>query len=167
MNVDRLEQQLVLHEGLRLQPYPDTDDPPNWTLGVGYNVTARGLEQFDHVIGRTIAWELGQPVHGPVITAAEATTMLRADIARLEPVIRARFPEYNQLSDVRQRVCFDMAFNMGLHALGFVKTIAAVKRGDWSTAAKELYHSKWVNEVGRGRVDRLANMLLTNVDYSS
>lgn len=167
MNIERAESQLVLHEGIRLRPYPDTDDPPNWTLGVGYNVTSRGLEAFDDAIGRVIAWEIGSPVTADLVTHDECFTMLRADIVRVDAAVRTHCPFYDSLNDPRQRVCLDMAFNMGLRALGFKRTIAAVEHQDWSTAARELHKSTWLRQVGPSRVDRLAKMLLTGQDYTS
>lgn len=168
VNRERMEAQLVLHEGLRTEPYVDTE--MNWTIGVGYNITGRGWDSLEKVIGRRV-----RPADGMTekarITRDEALAVLRADIDRVERVVQVYFPEYDSLSEVRQRVCVDMAFNMGYGALKFKRTIAAMKARDWSTAAKELYRSKWAGQVGDGpgghfdRADRLAKMLLTGVDY--
>jgi lysozyme len=173
--VERMEAQLVLHEGVKLRPYLDTDE--NWTLGVGYNVTARGLDDFERIIGRTLDWSpFGLDPTAPqpdLITRDEALEVLRADIVRVDQATRVYFPEYASLDPIRQRVCLDLAFNLGFRALGFKNTIAAVKQHDWSTAARELFKSKWAYQVGDGpggrydRADRLAHMLLTGQDYSS
>ncbi len=161
----KMEAQLILHEGLRCRPYADTDEPPNWTLGVGYNVSARGLEAFDEAIGRTIAWEVGQPVAGDVVTEAESLKMLHLDIDRYQAAVKIHLPNYDTLSEVRQRVCVDFAFNMGLRALSFKKAIAAVALGDWSQAAKQMYASIAYKQEP-ARITRLAQMMLTNQDYT-
>lgn len=159
--IEPMEAQLVLHEGCRLQAYLDTEE--NWTLGVGYNVTSRGLDMFERTIGRQIVWLTTQPI----INRSEAMLMLRADIVRVESAVKVHWPYYLKLDSVRQRVAIDMAFNMGLMALGFKNAIAAVEAKDWSRAARELYKSKWSRQVGDGegkrfdRCDRLAGMLLT------
>lgn len=164
MNKGRMLQQLELHEGFRAEPYADTEG--NATVGIGYNVTARGYEQLEEIIGR----KLGA---APVVTLDEARRACLADIARVERATRVRFPEYAKLDEVRQRVVIDLAFNIGYRALDFVKCIAAIKQRNWSYAARELYRSKWALQVGDGeggrrdRCDRLAQMLLTGVDFAS
>lgn len=156
----RLEAQLLLHEGLRLEPYVDTEG--NSTVGIGYNITGRGLHALEKVIKRKFDGRL---------TEDEAFDVLRADIARTEQAIIAYFPEYTRLDPIRQRVVLDMTFNMGTAVLTFRQAIAAVKRRDWTAAARELYRSKWAHQVGDGeggkfdRADRLARMILTGHDY--
>ncbi len=166
MNIELMEAQLVLHEGERLASYLDTED--NWTIFVGYNLSARGVDFLERVTKRTFAGPL-EHLRG---TKAESRLVLRADIQRFHAVIPVHFPEYSELSEVRQRVVLDMAFNMGFRALGFVNVKGAITRKDWSTAARELYKSKWARQVGDGpggkydRCERLSNMLLTGNDYS-
>jgi len=173
VNVSRMLSQLVLHEGLRLQPYLDTED--NWTVLVGYNLSARGWDDIERTLGRKIAppaCTQEEPFGNPHFTNDDAMKVLRADIERVQSAVLVYFPEYAALSEVRQRVALDMAFNMGFRALGFKQTIAAVKRRDWSTASRELYKSKWARQVGDGpggrvdRCDRLSRMLLTGDDYT-
>ena len=162
MNFDRMGDQLVLHEGLRLKPYLDTED--NWTMGVGYNITGRGLEFFERTIGRKL------PEHIR-ITKAESLAVLRADMERIHAVIPLRFPHYNALSEIRQRVILDLAFNMGFCVQSFVNTRKAIERNDWTAAVRGLYASKWARQVDDGpggkfgRADRLTKMLLTDRDY--
>jgi lysozyme len=169
VNPQKMARQLVLHEGLKLRPYKDTLG--NWTIGVGYNVASRGWEFLERVIGRKVLQPGTVPrdsVEGVVLTKAEALAVLDADISRVEKAVVMHFPEYKSLSEIRQRVCVDMAFNLGMRALGFKDTIAAVKEQNWSRAAMCLYRSKWAYQVGDGpggirdRADRLASMILTN-----
>lgn len=168
VNVNDTEAQLVFHEGLKLYVYKDTEG--NFTLGVGYNVSARTLDHFEQVIGREIEWcedDYDPKDRTPIVTREECMKVLRSDIERVEKAVQLHFAIYNQLDPVRQRVAVDMAFNMGTKALGFRNAIAAVNERNWSRAARELYNSKWSRQVGDGpggkrdRCDRLANMLLT------
>lgn len=162
VNRPRLMQQLELHEGLRLTPYKDSEG--NWTIGIGYNVTGRGWEMLEIIIGRKVNPTMA-------ITADEARVVCAADIDRIEPSVIKHFPEYVSLNEVRQRVVMDMAYNLGYRALGFNNTIIAIRAQQWSTAVRELYKSKWSHQVGDGeggkfdRCDRLAKMLLTGLDY--
>lgn len=164
MNLARMEEQLILHEGLKLAPY--LDSVGKWTAGVGYNITDRGLADLEHAIGRKVK------MPDLRLTRDEALLVLRADVARIARVIPQHFPEYVGLDEVRQRVCLDLAFNLGFRALAFKNVIAAIKRRDWSTAARELWRSKWADQVGDGpgrhwdRADRLTKMLLTGQDFS-
>lgn len=166
MNFERMEQQLILHEGLRTKSYLDTEG--NWTIGVGYNVSARGVDFIEKMIGRSM--------HGPIerltMTPEESLIVLKADIERFDKAIPHYFPEYSALDGIRQRVVLDMSFNMGFAALGFKAAIAAIKKRNFSQASRELYKSKWARQVGDGeggkfdRCDRLSKMLLTGLDYT-
>jgi len=141
-----------------LQVYQDTLG--NATAGVGYNVQSRGWDFWDQIAG-----------DHSTITELAALQVLSADISRVEQATTVHWPFYLQLDDVRQRVALDLAFNIGLGALAFKKTIAAVERRDWSTAVRELYKSRWAYQVDDGpggkygRADRLGQMLLTGRDY--
>jgi lysozyme len=164
MNITRMLQQLELHEGFKSELYIDTEG--NETIGIGYNVSARGLVQLEDLVGRKLGVR-------PALTLEEARKVARLDIARVEKAVTLHFPEYAKLDEVRQRVCVDLAFNIGYRALDFKKTIAAIKSRNWSQAARELYRSKWALQVGDGegkkrdRADRLAQMLLTGVDFTA
>jgi lysozyme len=166
MNVTRMVDQLILHEGYRMKPYLDTEG--FLTVGVGYNLSARGVDFINRTIGTRFATP--QEVR---LSREQAVSVLKADIARIEKAIPGLLPEYTALDEVRQRVVVDMAFNLGrMRALGFKKAIAALKVRNWSACAKELYASKWADQVGDGpgqkydRADRLADMILTGNDYT-
>jgi lysozyme len=168
--VDRakMRAQLYKHEGLRLFPYKDTEG--FWTIGVGYNISSRGWDVFENVTGLKLsdrAWPAPGD-HTPWCSKAQALDVLDVDIDRVEAAVLAHFPFYAKLSEVRQRVVLDMAFNMGFAVLGFKNARAAIEAQDWSKASRELYKSKWAHQVGDGeggkfdRCDRLAHMLLTS-----
>lgn len=156
----RMITQLLLHEGLRLRPYRCTAG--KLTVGVGYNIDGRGIKPLEAIIGRKFDGRL---------TREEALAVLAADIDRFERETRRNFPHYDKLDEVRQRVCLDMAFNMGYGALLFKKTIALVKAGRYREAGDEMMRSKWSSDVGDGwggkldRAERLAIMMKTGKDW--
>lgn len=139
MNKDRLIAQLTLHEGLRLKPY--TDSVGKFTIGVGRNLDDVG------------------------ITKDEARYLLTNDIQGALGTALSLVPVFFSLSDVRQRVIVDMAFNLGRARLErFIDFLVAVNAGDWNAAADEMKDSKWYAQVGeRGR--RLEEMMRTGEDY--
>lgn len=167
VNRERMEAQLILHEGFRARAYKDTVD--KWTVGVGFNLSDRGIDELERIIGR----KLGNDFAKVVISRDEALKALRLDIDRIEKAIPVHFPFYLQLDEVRQRVVLDMAFNMGFKALGFVNTRKMIEKRNWSGASRGLYNSKWARQVGDGpgglrdRCDRLSGMLLTGLDYAA
>lgn len=163
VNRERMAEQLILHEGLRLKPYLDTEG--YLTVLVGFNVSARGWAELSRMLGRQVN-------EHSTFTREDALKVLMQDIDRFEKAVLVHFPEYKKLSEVRQRVVLDMAFNMGFKALSFVNTKAAIIAGNWSKAAQHLYRSKWAHQVDDGeggkfgRADRLVQMILTNADYT-
>lgn len=166
MNRERMQAQLVLHEGLRTKSYLDTEG--YWTVGVGYNVSTRGVEFLHFATGRRF------PAAASAIrmTEAEAMQVLDCDITRVENCLFNTWPYYTKLSPIRQRVALDLAFNLGHKAEHFVNTIAAAEREDWLGVAKHLYASKWAHQVDDGegghfgRADRLVRMVITDEDYT-
>lgn len=163
VNRDRMVEQLILHEGLKLKPYIDTEGFT--TVLVGFNVSARGWGELSRMLGRAV------DAHS-TFTREDAIKVLRLDIDRFEKATIVHFPEYKKLSEVRQRVVLDLVFNMGFKAQSFVNTKAAIVQGNWSKAAQHLYRSKWAHQVDDGeggkfgRADRLVQMILTNQDYT-
>jgi lysozyme len=160
VNRDRMVTQLLLHEGLRLKPYRDTEGL--LTVGVGYCIDRRGILPLEQIIGRKFDGKL---------TREEAVKVLAADIDRFEAATLKAFPHYARLDEVRQRVCLDMAYNMGYGALCFKKTIAFVMKGEHLKAGDEMMKSKWADQVGDGwggqldRAERLANMMKSGKDW--
>jgi len=130
---ERLRRMLIVHEGLRLKPYRC---PAGYlTIGVGRNLEARGISR------------------------EEAMVLLENDIAEAEAAARGFFPAFDRLEEPRQAVLVDMAFNLGAVRLGgFRRFRAALERGDFEQAAREMLDSKWAEQVGP-RARRLAEMM--------
>jgi len=133
-----IEDQLILHEGLRLKPYRCTAG--KLTIGVGRNLEDKGISHD------------------------EAMLLLRNDIAEVTAQLE-RFDWFRALGPIRRKVLIDMCFNLGMAGLlGFQKMIEALKQGDYEAAADEMVYSRWYRQVGeRGR--RLERMMRTGEDY--
>lgn len=133
-----IEEQLILHEGLRLKPYKC---PAGYlTIGVGRNLETKGISR------------------------EEALFLLRNDIKEVEQAL-SKYDWYTKLDPIRQKVLIDMCFNLGLAGLlQFRRMITALISGDYETAADEMLASKWAQQVG-ARAQRLARMMRTGQDY--
>lgn len=137
IDTERLASSLRLHEGVRLKPYEDTAIPPRLTIGVGRNLSDRGISQ------------------------EEADILLRNDIAETQHACLT-LPWFAPLDSVRQNVIAELIFNMGLpRTLGFADMIAAIRAQDFPRAAAELLDSRWARQVGESRSTTLARMLRT------
>lgn len=134
MDVEKLKDQLILHEGLELKSY--TCSAGYITLGVGRNVE-----------------ELG-------ITEEEARYLLDNDILRVGKELDNVMPWWREMSEVRQRVVVDMVFNLGISRfLNFKNAINAMQEQDWEEAAAQMLDSKWADQVGQ-RSHRLAKAMI-------
>lgn len=163
-----IEEQLILHEGLRLKPYKC---PANkWTIGVGRNLEAVGLSDKEQkrILGAyglnklEVIDVLLRP--GVEITKEDALYMLDNDIERCKADLE-RYDWYKSLDPIRQKILIDMRLNLGMAGLlGFKNMIAALKAGDYKKAAFEMRDSKWYFQVGR-RSERLVEMMRTGKDY--
>jgi len=161
-----LRDQLILHEGLKLRPYKC---PANkWTIGVGRNLEDVGLskdEQFK--LFGTSNLNRKEVIDGLLargITKEQALYLLDNDIENCTADVK-RFPWFESLDPVRQKVIIDMRFNLGLAGLmRFKRMILALEQGDYDRAGEEMKDSKWYSQVGiRGR--RLVKMMKTGKDY--
>jgi lysozyme len=124
--LERIKEQLVRHEGLRLKPYRCTAG--RLTIGIGRNLDDCGISQ------------------------SEAYVMLINDIMNCEKQLQSKIPDiYNGLDEVRKSVLLNMCFNLGINGLlGFKNTLAFVKVGDWERAANNMLVSKWAKQVVNG-----------------
>jgi lysozyme len=137
VNRAKLLDQLVAHEGLRLKAY--LCPAGKLTIGIGRNLEDTG------------------------ITRQEAFMLASNDVARIEGEL-AGLACWAGLSDARQRVLCDMAFNIGVSGLmQFRKMLAAIEANDFERAADEMLRSKWARQV-KGRAEALARMMRTGND---
>jgi lysozyme len=121
-------------EGRRSKPYLDTVG--KITIGVGHNLTAKGLP--DSLIDALLNIDLADANSG-----AEKLSV------------------YDKLDAIRQTVLVDMVFNMGFEDVQkFVNTLSAINRRDYESAATNMLNSVWAKEVGSRAVE-LAEIMRT------
>lgn len=130
--IDKLFEQLKRHEGLRLKPYRCSAG--KLTIGYGRNLDDAGISESEAV------WMLGNDVQ-----------KVRQALSGLQWFL--------SLDPVRQNVCINMAFNLGVaRFLGFKNTIAGIVDKDYHRAADEMLNSRWAKQVGK-RAEELAEQM--------
>lgn len=135
----RMAAQLKKHEGFCLSAYLDTEG----VLTVGYGHNCR-------------AWPVnGIQKAGDVLSEAQADMLFANDLDLAEAQTCHALPWIGSLACPRRAVLVNMSFNMGLGSassgkglLGFKRMLAAVERGDFASAAKEMLDSRWARQVG-------------------
>jgi lysozyme len=123
-----------------MECFPYTDTVGKVTIGVGRNLTDRGLtkEECRHLLANDIEISVGE--------------------------LKMNFHWFAKLDDTRQAALVDLHFNLGINRLKtFTKTLRLIEKcilGDdlWSKVAEELLDSKWAGQVGQ-RAQTLARML--------
>lgn len=118
--VVKLRRSLIRHEGYSEFPY--IDKIGKITIGVGYNLSDRGLP--DEWINR----------------------QCHEDINYFHEKL-SQFPWFSSLNDDRQIVLVDMAFMGFKKFCGFKKMIAALEIGDFDKAADEMLDSNWAQQT--------------------
>lgn len=133
--MEHLIRMLRRHEGEKSHVYLCSEGFE--TIGVGRNISESGLGLSDD----------------------EIEYLLSNDIKRCKAELESTFDWYESLDSIRQDACIDFNFNVGLSTfLKFKKFCAAMKKGSWDTAAKELLSSKYAEQVG-ARAEEIAEMI--------
>lgn len=137
--MSNLIESVKLHEGLRLKAYQDSEGI--WTVGYGQN-----LQELE-------------------IDEALAEVWLEESIMKAEQYAR-NYSFYDSLNQPRKDVLVEMIFNMGpTRVRGFTKALAAMKAGEYKSAAREMLDSKWARQVGK-RAHRLAQQMETGTYWN-
>tara|TARA_R100001530_G_scaffold119006_1_gene86159 strand:- start:213 stop:704 length:492 start_codon:yes stop_codon:yes gene_type:complete len=152
-NEDRLVEQLVRHEGIRLKVYKDSLGID--TIGVGRNIEDRGFSEFElNTLGKTL-----EEIYEEGITEEDAYFLLKIDINIITNELFKVKPITKLIDSIRQLVLIDMAFNMGVPRLcNFINMWAALEQYDYNKAAKEMLDSRWAKQV-KTRATRLAHSM--------
>lgn len=130
-------------EGVRYVPYADTKGIT--TVGVGHNLQASPLPA-----------EWSYP-----LSDGQVNLLLDNDLLNVYHDLDRDLPWWQTLSDVRQRVICNMAFNLGMNRLlGFRNTLGAMRQGNYDAASDGMLNSAWASQVGE-RATRLAQMMRT------
>jgi len=95
----------------------------------------------------------------------EARMLLSVRLIKLADELSVRIPWWGGLSEVRQDVLINMAYQMGVEGLmGFKNALAAMGREDWATAEAEMLDSKWARSDSPNRAKELAMIMRTGSD---
>lgn len=130
----KLKDLIVRHEGYRRFPYRDTLG--NLTIGIGYNLDARGMND---------TW---------------INQQYQEDVNYFTSQLTLNHPCFSKLSEVRQAVLINMAF-MGYKRLSqFYKMFRALECEDYALAAREMLDSYWAQQLPK-RARELAKMMET------
>lgn len=130
----RLKKQLIRDEGWRNRLY--TCPAGKLTIGVGFNLEANRL--CDKAISAQLDYDIER--------CTEAAKALLAE-------------DWDKLNDVRQEVLIQMIFQLGVDGVRqFRKTLAAIRSGDFDTAAYNMLASRWAKQTPT-RVKRLAKAM--------
>jgi len=146
MNLDLAKQWVSHWEGTRLKCYRDSLGIA--TVGVGFNLTAAGARQ-------TIA-NLGVDYDGLLTGAVglapeQVKDLLVGSVDIAASGARLLVPNCGEITEDRQIVLVDLAFNLGQRKLStFVRTLQCIREQAWESAAAELEASEWFEQVGPG-----------------
>lgn len=135
-NVKNIEDQLRLDEGEVLHAY--NDHLGYVTIGIGRLLDKR---------------------KGGGISKEESSYLFQNDLKKKAAEVKKVIPWFDKLDEVRQGVLINMAFQMGVTGLlGFENTLAFVKNGMYSSAARNMLKSKWATQTPQ-RAQRLAKQM--------
>lgn len=148
----RFLRQLMRHEGCRKNEegrHIAYRCPAGFlTIGYGHNLDANpicGLGE-DSCIKEEYAMEI-----------------LRDDCHAVAVQLDGYIPLWRNLSEPRQAVLLNMAFNMGAAGLlSFKRMLQFVQAGNYGSARQEMLNSRWASQVGR-RAPELAKQMQTGV----
>ncbi len=162
MTFDRVKliSELIRDEDERLRAYRCTAGKR--TIGIGRNLDDVGISAAETAaLGITVASCIARG-----ITTAQSRALCDNDVARCERDLDRELSWWRGLAPVRQRVLFNMCFNMGIGRRGksgllsFTNTLASIQRGDFAAAAAGMRASRWHDQVGQ-RAVRLERMMET------
>ena len=133
LNMTELEREVASDEGFMPIPYRCTSGK----LSIGYGTNIQDG-----------------------ITKDEALLLLRHRLGKVSAALESRLPFWARLTDDRRRVLANMGYQLGVGGLmGFKRMIAALERGDYEAAAREMLDSKWAKRDTPGRAKRLAERM--------
>lgn len=125
---DLLTRSIIEHEeGWRPEPYYDHLGYP--TVGYGFN----------------LRMPKNAPLPGFVMPKAAGEAWMQAIIDHIRSELSE---ELSWLSETRQAIIISMAYQMGIKGvLSFNDMWAAIRKGDWNKASREMLCSKWAKQT--------------------
>ena len=128
MNIEQVQKQLEIDEGVVYEIYTDHLGYP--TFGIGHLITKNDPE-FEEPVGTPVSKE-------------RVDSVFAIDIKIAEDECCVLYPFWEELPEEVQEILVNMMFNLGRPRLTkFKKMNAALEMGDWKTAAVEGRDSRW------------------------
>ena len=139
MNIEQVQKQLEIDEGVVYEIYTDHLGYP--TFGIGHLITKNDPE-FEEPVGTPVSKE-------------RVDSVFAIDIKIAEDECCVLYPFWEELPEEVQEILVNMMFNLGRPRLTkFKKMNASLEMGDSKTAAVEGRDSRWYHQVG-SRSERL------------
>lgn len=138
MNLNRLLKTIGKDEGCKLKLYRCTSN--KLTIGIGRNIEDNGIRKD------------------------EVKLMFKNDVDEvvnnLAPALKRKFGiNFNSLSDIRQEVLLNMAFQLGIpRLLKFKNTFRYLKNKSFKKCSIEMLNSLWAKQTPK-RAKRLSNLM--------
>ena len=143
MNIERVQKQLEIDEGVKYEIYEDHLGYP--TFGIGHLVL-KSDEEF------------GMPI-GSVVTHERVNASFKHDLAVAIDECSILYNTWNCFPEEVQEILVNMMFNLGRPRLSKFKNFkAALEARQWELAASEGRNSLWYRQVGN-RAERLMTRL--------
>ena len=161
LNMERLKEQLILHEGYRTKA--DRDSKGILTIGVGFNLMRKDAQYLLTSIGADYSAVLRGDHE---LTDEQIQFLLDYTLSDSIQSAKAIINNYDDLFDVRKRVIVDMIFNLGLRGFfKFHRTRQAIEDSEFKLAAQYMRESLWCGQV-KSRCKRLSDMMESGNDYT-
>ncbi|MCC6558862.1 MAG: glycoside hydrolase family protein [Polyangiaceae bacterium] len=144
-----LAAQLAMAENRKKHVYIDSEGHP--TVGIGFNLDKGTAKDQLSKLGLDIEDVKSGKVD---LTDEQIDTLFAEDAKTAQDSVKKSIPDFDSLSEARQKALTDMAFNLG-SLTGWPKFVEAVNAGDFDAAAKAAgtgkdgtSPSRWVTQVG-------------------
>ena len=123
MNIEKIKETLIKHEGLVLDMYKCSADV--WTIGVGHNLEDKGISN------------------------RAAMVMLEDDINDAIDDLERNLTFFHSLPATAKEALVNLSFNLGItRLLQFKKTLGLLREHKFTKAANELLDSRYATQVG-------------------
>ena len=143
MNIERLQKQLELDEGVVYRIY--LDHLGYATFGIGHLITDKDPEK-------------DQPVYTSV-TKERVAEAFKCDVSISIAECKVLYKKWDEFPDEVQEILVNMMFNLGRPRYSkFRKHIQAVMDGNWQESANQMRDSRWHKQVPN-RAERLCKRM--------
>lgn len=149
MKISLLRKYIMTLENVHLKAYSSKADgvKAKKTIGVGFNLERDGAKKIIEDLGLNYKEVLKGKKS---LTLTQVINLFDADLKAAFRDARAVIKNFDELSDTRQMILVDMAFNTGRQGLSeFKKMVNAIELKQWDKAAAEMKDSDWYKQVGR------------------